>query len=437
MNQRMDDMVPNGRRTVRDIPIERVNRSEISENNKKIATPGKKKTQQKERPRVAMRGTPDPIDHRPWGVWIFATLIVLLVVGIGSSVIFAGATVSVAVRTQGFTVDSTLPAVEADTVGALRYETLSVTDEATETIPATGEEFVESRAGGEIIVYNNFSSEPQKLIPNTRFQTESGLVYRIKDALVVPGMKGSGDDAVPGSIQVAVTADETGEEYNIGLSDFTIPGFEGQPQFFKFFARSKTPMTGGFNGNKKIVDPLEEQRVRGELQEQLTTRLFDLAAQKVPSGSFIVEGSNVVTFESITQETEADSEAASIVERGTLTAYVVDQAALASFVAEQSIGTYDGAPVMVTDKDAVTVTINDTEDPVTATVIGSGTLEWTFDEEALREDFAGKSKDEAQMVLTEYRAIEDARVNLRPFWKRSFPNNPDRINIEYAEGLTE
>lgn len=439
MSKRMDDMVPQERRTVRDIPIERVNRSEISENQKHIAKPNDLDAETKLPPKPPTPVAPSKSHHRPWGVWGFALLVVLLVIGIGASVIFAGATVVVTPRTQPFMVDASLPASQDDTVGALRYEVVTVTDEVSKSIPATGEEFVESRAAGTIIIYNNFSSEPQKLIANTRFQTDDGLIYRIKDAVVVPGMEGSGDDATPGSLEVDVRADEVGAEYNVGLVDFTIPGFEGQPQFFKFFARSKTPMTGGFSGTRKIVDATEEQQVRDELQADLNTRLYDLAAQKVPEGSFIVEGSAVVTFEAGSQEASEDGETATIVERGELRAYVVDETTLASFIARQSIGTYDGAPVHYTEDSAVAITIAPATESDEASVVvnGKGTLEWTFDEDQLKKDFAGAGKDEAQMILTEYRAIDDARISLRPFWKRSFPQNPDRITIVYAEGLTE
>jgi len=59
---------------------------------------------------------------------------------------------------------------------------------------------------------------------------------------------------VPGSIEVTVYADEPLSKYNIGLTDFTVPGFKGAPQFETFYARSKTPMTGGFTGMEPVVE---------------------------------------------------------------------------------------------------------------------------------------------------------------------------------------
>lgn len=447
MNQRMDDMVPRERRTVRDIPIERVKRPHVGTAPSSTDAPESVPSSDEKAGASVPPPTPPaaPLsrrDHKPWGVWGFAALVVLIIIGIGASVLFAGATVTVTPRTQSFQIDTTAPASQEPTVGALYYETVTVTDEVSETVPATGEEFVETRASGQIIIYNTFSSAPQQLVENTRFQTEDGLVYRIRDDVVVPGMEGSGDDATPGSLEVTVYADEPGADYNIGLTDFTIPGFEGQPQFFKFFARSKTPMVGGFSGTQKVVDPTEAETVRATLRESLRAQLRDLAGGKVPTGSFIVEGSEQVAFESVVAEAREDAPAdeATLTERGTLTAYVVDRATLASFVAEQSIGTYDGAPVVIQDQATMNVTISPaagTSSSATVAFRGDGTLEWTFDSVRLAEEFAGKRKNEAQMVLASYPAIDDAVINLRPFWKRSFPNNPERITIAVAEGLTE
>ena len=71
--------------------------------------------------------------------------------------------------------------------------------------------------------------------------------------VTIPGTKVENGKTVPGSKEVDVVADKAGAEYNIGLTDFTIPGFKGSPKFETVFARSKTEMTGGYVGNSQIV----------------------------------------------------------------------------------------------------------------------------------------------------------------------------------------
>ena len=131
-------------------------------------------------------------------------------------------------------------------VGELTYEIMTIEKTDSKKIVAAGREEIEEKASGKIVIFNDFNTSSQRLIKNTRFETPEGLIYRINRSIVVPGQKTEDGEKVPGSIEVTVYADEAGDKFNISLTDFTVPGFKGSPRFEKFYARSKTPMAGGF-----------------------------------------------------------------------------------------------------------------------------------------------------------------------------------------------
>jgi prolyl oligopeptidase PreP (S9A serine peptidase family) len=54
---------------------------------------------------------------------------------------------------------------------------------ATKTLPATAEQQVEKQASGKIKIINKHKETSQELVKNTRFQTPSGLIYRIRDSV--------------------------------------------------------------------------------------------------------------------------------------------------------------------------------------------------------------------------------------------------------------
>lgn len=110
-----------------------------------------------------------------------------------------------------------------------------------------------TRASGTLVVYNNYSSDPQTLVERTRFQTKDGLIYRSKTRITVPGKQG----LLPGSIEVGVEADAPGEKYNLEKAEFTIPGFSGTPKFKGFYGSTKTAITGGASGQGKVVGNTE------------------------------------------------------------------------------------------------------------------------------------------------------------------------------------
>ena len=136
------------------------------------------------------------------------------------------------------------------------------------------------RASGTIVVFNNFNAEPQTLVERTRFQTPTGLIFRSTARVTVPAKVGD----KPGSVEVGVLADVAGEKYNVGLSDFTIPGFVGTPKFQKFFARSKTEIKGGAAGEGRIVGKNEAEELLAKLELEVNSELEGGLKDRVPAG---------------------------------------------------------------------------------------------------------------------------------------------------------
>ncbi len=102
---------------------------------------------------------------------------------------------------------------------------------------------IPSKYGGNIDIYNAYSTAAQKLVAQTRFETKDGKVFRIQNPIIIPGAKMSGSNLTPSFIKVEVISDAVGEEYQIGPSFFTIPGFNGTAKFAGFYAKSTEMMT--------------------------------------------------------------------------------------------------------------------------------------------------------------------------------------------------
>ena len=446
MKQPMQDMIPNEKRTIRRIPVDKTKRGRPL-----TASPTKKEREMTEEdtpPVDPPQKAPPLAPHfnngsggkkRSLWKWAVGVVVVLVILFFIFSIVFGGATVVAEPKNESVTVDGQFSAVIATkaTIDDVPFEVMTVSKTRSKEVAATGEEEVNTKASGRIVVFNDFDENSQRLINNTRFETPEGLIYRIGESIVVPGQTTEGGETVPGSIEVEVFADEAGDEYNIGLTDFTIPGFDGDPRFFNFFARSKTEMTGGFSGTQKTVREADEDVARTELQTELMDVLLSEAQSELPEGFALYEDATFVSFEEAPQLETDDEDTVAIQEKGTLHAVIFDTAALSGFIADQTIGVYDGAPVLldsvaelavsVVDKDLVDTTSLEAFD---VTISGEGTMVWTFDTARLKEDLAGKPRTDTDMVLSGYPAIERAEIVLRPFWKRSFPEDIEDIEVE-------
>ncbi len=117
------------------------------------------------------------------------------------------------------------------------------------------------KTGGFISIYNAYSAAPQKLVAQTRFETKDGKIFRIQNPVIVPGVKMSGTKLTPSSIKVNVVSDAAGEEYLIGPSYFTIPGFQGSPKYAGFYAESTEPMTSVQNNSTLSSQEIEKTKM--------------------------------------------------------------------------------------------------------------------------------------------------------------------------------
>src|SRR3989344_1000161 len=416
--QMSQDVVPPGRRSIRRIPLS-FGRRLASQNGREESVDRKviekeNYTEQIFKKRSKKRGS-------KFGIWLVAAAAVLVLLVAGAFV-FSGATVTIEPRQKNITVDIEAIAKNPALVGELVYETISVGGVKTVYLQATGESKVEKKASGTVIIYNNYSSSPQRLIKNTRFETPTGLIYRIEKSVVVPGTRLENGKIIPGSLETTIFADLPGPDSNIGLTYFTVPGFKGTPRYEGFYARSKTAMTGGFIG--KVPTAPEDKM--NEAYASVETELKQELAQKISSQKpdTFVWYPSALLFESVRQiPTAADGSMIALSVNATSTAAIFSRSVLSRYIAEHSMIDYDNEPVLI-DKleDLIFIPRFDaktsTGDSLPFSLKGQAKLIWQFDVAKLKSDLVGKSKKEISSIITAYHGIVRTSVIIRPFWKK-------------------
>ncbi len=298
---------------------------------------------------------------------------------------------------------------------------------------ATGEKQVSTQASGIIIIYNNYNATAQRLVKNTRFETPEGLIYRITDSVTVPGKNGS----TPGSVEALVVADEAGEKYNVGLKDFTIPGFKGDPRYTAFYAKSKPskPLAGGFEGTVKVVAEADMTKAQADIKTGATVELLKQAEAQVPQGSVFFAGANTVACVPLPQENVSSTEVLIKMEC-TLSAAFLDAEALSSHLAGIKVSGYQKEPVLIKDIRNLAFTPRDGFDPSAETVSfnlqGDAVFEWLYDEVGFGQKLAGATISDVPTITQGFPMIEKVEASIRPFWRKSFPSEAEDITIKKA-----
>ncbi len=315
----------------------------------------------------------------------------------------------------------------------LLYSVVKLSGDKGVAVPASGESDVSRKASGTIIVYNDASADPQKLVENTRFESADGKVYRIAQAITIPGKKGT----TPGSIEAVVTADQPGQSYNIGLTDFTLPGLKGTPRAATIYARSKTPMTNGFIGKERTVNGADLTKAKGDLKQNIRQDLLVKAAAEVPADFILFPSLSTITYEDLAQTPAQTSGDAMVNMRGTLYGVMFKKTDLATALSlgQDGVSATDAVVIEGLDKLQVAFAGEVPTDvlglnKIDFTVTGSALLVWQTDEVALKADLAGRGTSDLPQVLKNYPTVKTATATIRPFWKSTFPTKAAEITVK-------
>lgn len=299
---------------------------------------------------------------------------------------------------------------------------------------ATGKQTTESRASGEITIYNAFAPpQNQALVKTTRFETSDGKIFRITEGVVVPASKAENGRIIPGSIEAEVVADGTGSEYNIGPSEFTIPGFKGSPKFSAFYAKSASSMIGGSKGDGLVVTAADIEKAESEIEKTLIESAKTELQEKLLQGfEFLNEAVSVkIDEKNISLKSGMAAEKFTITAKASAAAFQFSGNDIDSLIAKNIEAKTSGKEIIFKDLSKKYADINTdfSSGILSLSVNAKQSIIPNIDIENFKKDFFGKDESAIRDIIISNDSIESAQVSFWPFWVRKVPKNADRIKI--------
>lgn len=380
-----------------------------------------------------------------WAILIIIVVLIPLVYLMSQT--FTRAMVAVTPKQVSLPVADTLQGVALPTeFDVTRPTTIGfqmMTIQATEkmNLAATEKSTVAERASGRIIITNLYSSRPQKLVANTRFETPGGKIYRIKEEAIVPGYVLTSGKITAGELEVTIYADRPGPEYNGEIKTLTIPGFKSDQRYDKITARGETPFVGGFTGERLLVAPEAKLTGEKELIARLTKELENEAAASLPEGFIFYRaaGGEFLKFQSQIENNDSASQLTLKLD-GELTVLIFSKRELSRRLAALHLPDYDKAEVEIENLDALQFSLLDQENLDAANIkeikelsfrlSGAAQLVWQFDVTTLTSALAGIKKSDYERVFIKYPGIAKAEVTIQPPWLTRFPSDPAKIKVQ-------
>lgn len=400
------------------------------------------------RPAVALPPSPPPTflgdtrrsrSRRRW-ILVVIGLVIIVVAGYLVSQALAKVTVEVTPATIDLPLSDNLTVTKTGPGPVFDVITLPAKI-GSRTAKTSGLEEVSRSASGQVVIYNDYNKTAQKLVTNTRLQTKTGKIYRLHESVIVPGQKIVAGKVTPGSVEVTVYADKPGAESNSDPADFTIPGFQGDPRYTKFFGRSKTPLAGGAIGQIKKVSDADAKRARTELEAQLTKDLLTDARAKIPATYILFSGTALVDFKDAT-DWQATSTAGEVLlkESAVLRGVMLPRQELAEKLIGTRVPNFAASELSLVNLDELAVTLNVPVDTnlseaktLTINVKSSAHLVPIINQIDLATKLAGAAKSEVDGILSKTKGIAKARVIFWPPWLGHVPADPARIEVKLPQ----
>jgi len=319
--------------------------------------------------------------------------------------------------------------------------------EISQEFSASGKVSKTERARGQIRVYNAYSDSPQVLIVNTRFISADGKLFRSVERVTIPGGKyDEKGKLVPGLLDINVIAAEPGEEYNIGLSTFSIPGFAGTPKYTAFYGKSFSAMTGGYRGEAPQVTQTDLDKAKDALIKKLFEEGNTALKNKAPLDFVLLDealSQKIIEIEpsvSVGSETQTFKLGA----KANLKVLSFRKSDLENFAKEFIVSQMPQDEILAeegfwskkkTQEDSLKInykfySIDWQLKKMILDLDFSAKIYPDINENVLKKAILGKSLKETQILLTNQPYVEKSEVKLWPFWVKKIPQDKNKIKIK-------
>lgn len=302
------------------------------------------------------------------------------------------------------------------------------------------------KARGKITIYNEFSVAPQSLVATTRVITAEKKVFRLVKGVIVPGMIKLGNESRPGVIEADVIADQAGAEYNIGPSEFKIPGFQGSPKYEKFYAKSTQAMIGGnSSGNQAtVVSEMDIEQAKKNLAEKISIDFESKTKESLKEDEVILPES-IEKKEIIYSLPEKGTAVESFSGKAEMNARAVvfREKDLKSIIARMAA---EKGNIIGNTRMAMNEIVLEYGQPVTDFVesfilikVHARTVyKPKINIKEIKNKLAGKNEDQVRGIMNDYPEIENMEVEFKPdFFPTKFPQYGKMITVTAENFIAE
>ena len=371
----------------------------------------------------------------------FLVLIILISLKASSEIMIQPFRNPIEWMTEGLKASSEIENIDFDNK-IIPAQFFEIEKETSQKFLATGESFEEKKAEGVIRVYNSHNPpKPMTLVVKTRFLSSQGSKYfKALENIYVPAAKLENKKITPSFVDIKVEAMESGEEYNIGPSNFSIPGLVGGPYYYTIYGKSDSDMIGGFKEKVEVITSEDIENAQKSLEETLVSEAQNSLIESLPE-NFVLLPSAVFSQEvesSCSEKTGTQISEFTCEGRIKIKYLAFNESFIKEISRDIIFSKISESHRAIEESLNIEYIENridlDKEEMVLNVKILLDTYK-NIDEQTLKSEISGKTQEEIKdIVFTNFSTIEKVKIKFWPFWIRKTSLNLDRIKVKMDIG---
>lgn len=277
------------------------------------------------------------------------------------------------------------------------------------------------RASGIVTIINDYSRS-QVLVATTRLLSPDNKLFRTTETVTVPA---------GGSLDVSVLADQPGDEYEIGPTQFTIPGlWEGLQD--KIYGKNESPLQRQETTSNGVT-PRDLEEAKNSLLKRAESEVIQTESK---ADEYVITDSQLVSTKSSAQAGDVTDDFTFTV-TAKITIISFNKAAVEDVAVNNlKLAVADGQEFLSYDPGSITYELKtyDLKPPTaTITVDISGLTIADVSGTINKKELVGLVKEDVERYFRQKKGIKQLDVYFSPAWVKSVPPLEDHINIKIVK----
>lgn len=371
----------------------------------------------------------------------YIVFLIVLFLGIifWGSHLFEKVSVTIVKKHEIFKLDKEVFTASKGLSSYIPFEIMIISDEKFEDITLTKNEEISLKSKGQVILYNEYSKNLEKLVANTYFSDEDGKVYLLDKNISIPGYTVKDNKIIPGEIVTTLTSFLPGESYNGKPNSFTINNYKNTPKFKKIYAKAKTDFTGGAIGLNYFLEEKDIENLKNIAESSFKDNLIKKVDSLIPPDYVFYKNAYNYTYK-IDENIYSRTSNAKVGIYGILSVVLLKKDELKNAIIKNKIPKItdeelrvikiDGIDKLILSFTEENQTIEKTLESISFSLTGQLDFIWNPDVNTLKNNLKGIHKENILEVFKKDVGVGNASIKIFPPWQKYIPEDEERIKIE-------